>query len=235
MIETANIHLDESYVRQHPRLHVGQHVMMAVTDTGTGMTPEVREQIFEPFFTTKPKSHGTGLGLATVYGIVTQSGGWIWVYSEPGKGTTFKLYFPLTGELPAQEMAVPKSNPSGTETILVVEDQEEVRRLAIRALNKYGYTVFSAVDAEEAIAFCERHRDPLHLVVTDIVMPGLNGRELARRLAETRPDLKFLFMSGYTDNAILQQDELDYSANYLQKPFTPESLAESVRQALGSK
>jgi two-component system, cell cycle sensor histidine kinase and response regulator CckA len=235
MIETASVYLDENYVRQHPRLHVGQHVMMAVTDTGTGMSPEVQEQIFEPFFTTKPKSHGTGLGLATVYGIVTQSGGWIWVYSEPGKGTTFKLYFPRTGEPPEQAKAVPKTDLSGTETILVVEDQAEVRRLTIRALNKYGYNVFSAVNAEEAIAFCEQHRGPLHLVVTDIVMPGLNGRELAKRLAEMRPDLRFLFMSGYTDNAIAHHGVLDDNVNYLQKPFTPESLAERVRKVLGSE
>jgi CheY-like chemotaxis protein len=235
IVETANVYLDESYVQQHPRLRVGEHVMVAVTDTGAGMTPEVREQIFEPFFTTKPKGHGTGLGLATVYGIVTQSGGWIWVYSEPGKGTTFKLYFPRTGEPVGQELAVPKTNLWGTETILVVEDQDEVRNLAVKALTKYGYIVFSAQGADEAIAFCERHPGELHLVLTDVVMPGLNGRELAKRLGEMRPDLQFLFMSGYTDNAIAHHGVLDESVKYIQKPFTPESLAESVRSILGSK
>jgi PAS domain S-box-containing protein len=233
-IETANIYLDENYVREHPRLHIGEHVMLAVTDTGAGMTPDVQERIFEPFFTTKPKGHGTGLGLATVYGIVTQSGGWIWVYSELGKGTTFKIYLPRTAEPPAQERVVVRGNLRGTEAILVVEDQDDVRRLAIRSLEKYGYTVFNAGDAEQAIAFCERHKGPLDLVLTDIVMPGLNGRELAQLLSVARPDLRFLFMSGYTENAIAHNGVLDGSLKYLQKPFTPDALAESVREILGS-
>jgi len=232
IIETANVYLDEAEVHEHPRLRVGQHVMLALTDNGTGMTAEVREQIFEPFFTTKTKGHGTGLGLATVYGIVAQSGGWIWVYSEPGKGATFKLYFPQTGEALVQEPALARARLGGTETVLVVEDQDEVRRLAIKALTKYGYNVFSAANAKQAIAFCESHRGPLHLVLSDVVMPGLNGLELAKCLAVMRPDLKFLFMSGYTENAIMHHGVLDVSAKYLQKPFTPEGLAESVREVL---
>jgi two-component system, cell cycle sensor histidine kinase and response regulator CckA len=198
------------------------------------MTPEVRDRIFEPFFTTKAKGRGTGLGLATVYGIVAQSGGWIWVYSEPAKGTTFKLYFPRTGEPVAEEAPAATVSLRGTESILVVEDQREVRQLAIRALSKHGYSVFSAANSNEAIVFCEEHTGPLHLVLTDVVMPGLNGVELAKRLAAMRPDLKFLFMSGYTDNAIVQQGVLKEGARYLQKPFTPDGLARFVREVLGS-
>jgi len=234
-IETANIDFDSSYASTHPTLKPGVHVMLAITDTGSGMTREVQEHIFEPFYTTKPKGQGTGLGLATVYGIVKQMGGWIWVYSEPDLGTTFKLYFQTTHESPTAERRAPEVDLTGSESILVVEDQEEVRSLTVRSLKKYGYTVFSAAHAGEAITFCERHRGPLDLVLTDVVMPGLDGRKLADRLIRLRPELCVLFMSGYTDDAIAFHGVLEEGLEYLQKPFTPQGLAHRVRQVLGKR
>lgn len=232
MIETSNVQLDEEYRHTHREVSPGAYIMLAVSDTGTGMTPEVRARIFEPFFTTKPVGSGTGLGLATVHGMVRQSGGWIWVYSEPGEGTTFKIYFPRTDEVAVPPQPATQKNLRGTETILVVEDQKDVRALAVTVLEHYGYQVLSAAGAEQAIALADASRDPIHLLLTDVIMPGMDGRVLAKRLAARRT-IKVLFMSGYTENAIAHRGVLDAGVNYIQKPFTPESLAEKVRAVLG--
>jgi two-component system cell cycle sensor histidine kinase/response regulator CckA len=234
IIETGNIYLDEEYVSGHPQVQPGNYSMLAVTDDGIGMSAETQERLFEPFFTTKAKGQGTGLGLSTVYGIVRQSGGRVWVYSEPNRGTTFKVYFPST-EQPASDSApAVKGDQHGHETILVVEDQDEVRNLAVRALEKFGYTVFSAKSAEDAVAFCSRKEHALDLVVTDVIMPGMNGGELARQLRSLNPKLRVLFMSGYTDNVIAHRGVLDEGVEFLQKPFTADRLAEQVRTVLGS-
>jgi CheY-like chemotaxis protein len=198
------------------------------------MTPEVQQHIFEPFFTTKPRGVGTGLGLATVHGAVRQSNGHIWVYSEPGSGTTFKVYLPRTGEVVSQPEAVAQTDLRGTETILVVEDQEEVRQLTVTILEQYGYRVLKAAGGEEAMAVASGFADTIHLLLTDIVMPGMNGRALAGRLSANRA-IRVLFMSGYTENAVAHRGILDTGLDYIQKPFTPESLAKKVREVLGSR
>ena len=233
-IETANVELDEAYARGHIAVKPGRYVMLSVSDTGVGMTPEVRQQVFEPFFTTKEKGKGTGLGLSTVYGIVKQSGGNIWVYSEPGQGTTFKIYLPSVDE-PADELkdkVVVEELPRGSETILVVEDEEEVRKVAVRILKRQGYTVFDTPDGEGAQVICEKQKEPLHLILTDVVMPGMSGRQLVERCRQIRQDFKVLYMSGYTDNAIVQHGVLVEGVNYIQKPFTVDALARKVREVL---
>ncbi|HEY7389099.1 MAG TPA: response regulator [Bryobacteraceae bacterium] len=235
LLETANANFDEEYVTLHPEVQKGEYVMLAATDTGTGMTPEVKARLFEPFFTTKPKGSGTGLGLATVYGIVKQSGGWIWVYSEPGTGTTFKIYLPRTEETIPQPRPVLKTDTHGKETILVVEDQPEVRAIAITALQRLGYTVLSAANGEDALSIASGYLGRIDLLLTDVVMPGMNGRDLASRLAVGRPDMRVLLMSGYTETAMAEHTELDAEVGFLQKPFTPETLAEKVREALGPR
>jgi hypothetical protein len=232
IIETSNVFLDEDYCFTHPQVRPGAYVILGVTDTGTGMTPEVQQRIFEPFFTTKPQGTGTGLGLATVHGMVRQSGGWIWVYSEPGSGTTFKIYLPGTDEAVPRPHAIVKTDLRGNETILVVEDQDEVRTLAVTVLERYGYRVLSAAGGEEAIALAKGFQGTIHLLLTDIVMPGMNGRSLATQLAAERT-LRVLFMSGYTEDAIAHRGILDAGLEYIQKPFTPESLAAKVREVLG--
>jgi PAS domain S-box-containing protein len=235
LIETSNAFLDETYISKHPGIRSGHHVMMAVSDTGAGMTAEVQEKLFEPFYTTKPKGHGTGLGLSTVYGIVKQSGGWIWVYSEVGKGATFKLYFPRTDEEPAAPVRSAVSNLDGAAVILVVEDQDDVRSLAVKALQRYGHTVLSAKDATDAIRTCTEYPGRIDLMLTDVVMPGLTGRELAIEVARIRPETRVLFMSGYTDNAIAHRGVLDPDVEYIPKPFTPEGLARRVRAVLATR
>jgi len=234
-IETANVELDEKYARNHVAVTTGRYVMLSVSDTGVGMTPEVREQVFEPFFTTKEKSQGTGLGLSTVYGIVKQSGGNIWVYSEPGKGTTFKIYLPHVDE-PLKEIeettAAKNGLPRGSETILVVEDEEGVRKLVVRGLEGQGYRVLDAPQGLDAFLIAEKHQGPIHLLVTDVVMPKVNGRELAERMASIRPGIKVLYMSGYTDNAITHHGILEKGMNYIQKPFSVDGLARKVREVL---
>jgi CheY-like chemotaxis protein len=236
LIETQNSMFDEASVAAHPGVRQGPHVMLAVTDTGTGMTDEVKDRMFEPFFTTKPQGAGTGLGLASVYGMVKQAGGWIWVYSEPGHGTSFKCYFPVCHQPLSHTRPVPKTNILGTETILVVEDQPEVRRLAVAALQKYGYTVYAACSGDEALSLLHEMSVTVDLLVTDVVMPGMNGLTLAQKLSESRPELRVLFMSGYTDDAIAHYGVLlEPGGPYLQKPFTPESLGERVRQVLGPR
>jgi len=233
-IETANVELDENYGRNHVAVKPGPYVMLSVSDTGVGMTPEVRDRVFEPFFTTKEKGKGTGLGLSTVYGIVKQSGGNIWVYSEPGKGTAFKIYLPRVDEPleEAGEVVVQKELPAGGETILVVEDEEKVRQLTVRILTKNGYTVLEASHGGEASHICEQHKGPIHLMVMDVVMPGINGRELAKSLEPHHPEMKVLYMSGYTDNAIVHHGILEKGLNFIQKPFTMDGLIRKVREVL---
>ena len=234
-IETKEVELDDSYTSEHFGVASGQHVMLAVSDTGVGMDQETQARIFEPFFTTKDIGKGTGLGLSTVFGIVKQSGGHIWVYSEPGGGSTFKIYFPAT-EAEDNELPEPieLATLNGTETILLVEDQDEVRRVAHAILRRYGYHVIEARNAGEALLSCERHPRTIHLLLTDVVMPQLSGRELAERLATMRPTMKVLYMSGYTENVIVHHGILDSGIAYLQKPIVPELLARRVREVLDS-
>jgi PAS domain S-box-containing protein len=233
-VETENVALDEEYASRHVGVTPGPYVMLSVSDTGTGMDEETRERIFEPFFTTKEQGKGTGLGLSTVYGIVKQSGGYIEVSSEVGRGTTFRVYFPRAGE-GAQEYrrgAEPEEVLRGAETILLTEDEEMVRRLAREVLEIYGYRVLEAANGGAAFLICERHEGPIHLLVTDVVMPEMSGPELAERLARLRPDMRVLYMSGYTDTAILTQGVLEEGADFIHKPFTPGDLARKVREVL---
>jgi CheY-like chemotaxis protein/two-component sensor histidine kinase len=236
-IETANVELDEEYARRHVAVTPGRYVMLSVSDTGVGITPEVRERIFEPFFTTKKGGEGTGLGLSTVYGIVKQSGGNIWVYSEPEKGTTFKIYLPLVNEPleEKKERVVKEASPRGNETILVVEDDEVVRKLAVRILREQGYRVLEASQGVDAFLICEEHKGPIHLLVTDVVMPKMSGRELAERITSIRQEVKVLYMSGYPDDTIAHHGILNEGTNYIQKPFTVDSLIRKVRGVLDKK
>jgi two-component system cell cycle sensor histidine kinase/response regulator CckA len=234
IIETANVELDDEYVRCHVSVAPGPYVMLSVSDTGVGMTREVREQIFEPFFTTKEKGKGTGLGLSTVYGIVKQSGGNVWVSSEPGEGTVFKIYLPRINE-PVEIVAKKKELkevPGGNETVLVVEDAESVRKLVVRVLRKQGYHVLEATQGQEALLACERYRGPIHLVVTDVVMPGMGGPELVGRLRQVRQELKVIYISGYTDEPVVRHGVLEGEVDFIQKPFTVESLAHKAREVL---
>jgi PAS domain S-box-containing protein len=233
-VETANVELGEDYVAGHLGGKPGNYVLLAISDTGVGMSEEVQTRIFEPFFTTKEHGKGTGLGLSTVFGIVKQSGGDIHVYSEEGVGTTFKVYLPRAGEAVALPIPpeVTEGPPSGDETILVVEDHAEVRALAWGVLQEQGYTVLEAENGQQALQVAARHPGPIHLLLTDVTMPKMSGKVLAGRLAQIRPDLKILFMSGYTDNAIAHQGRLDPGVAFLQKPFSPVALARKVRAVL---
>jgi len=232
LIETAIVELDEAYASSSPEAHPGRYTVLAVRDTGIGMDESTRLRIFEPFFTTKPTGRGTGLGLAMVQGIVAQSGGFVNVSSKPGQGTAFKVYLPaLAGAEVAPDKSAVVSALRGTETILVVEDQAEVRDFAVTALKGYGYDVMQASNAAEALAICEPGSECIHLVLTDVVMPHMSGRELAAGLAAMKPAIKVLYMSGYTDNVL--SGVLDEGAYFIQKPFSPEELARKVREALG--
>jgi two-component system cell cycle sensor histidine kinase/response regulator CckA len=234
ILETANLCLDKAYAGAHLAVKTGPHTMLAVTDTGTGMTEQVRAHLFEPFFTTKPQGQGTGLGLATVYGIVQQMEGSIWVYSEMGKGATFKILFPAAKpgeraeELAPQELAA----SSGQGCILLVEDEAAVRKFVRSILEKQGYTVLEAADIDEALRIAADRAAEFDLLLTDVIMPRLNGPELADRITALRPGLKVLYMSGYTDRTIRLQSGLEGEAHFIQKPFTPGALAQKVRELL---
>ncbi len=232
-IEAANVHLDDLYASRHIAVKTGPYVLLAVSDNGAGMDPATRARLFEPFFTTKVTGHGTGLGLSTVFGIVKQSGGTLDVYSELGSGTTVKVYLPRIDQpVPAEKMSRRKLPVRGSETILLAEDDEMVRSLVRETLEREGYRVVAAADPVEAQKLAEAHRGPIHLLITDVVMPKVSGRELANSLQERRPELKVLYMSGYTDNAILNSGILRKEVAFLQKPFTPAALAEKVRDVL---
>jgi PAS domain S-box-containing protein len=232
-IETANVVLDEAYARHHMSVSAGFYVMLAVSDTGVGIPPEMQAQVFEPFFTTKQAGKGTGLGLATCYGIVRQHGGHIWLYSEVGQGTSFKVYLPRTMEL-ADTHAYQMTEPLlvGDETVLLVEDEAAVRDLAVRVLRQLGYTVLEATDGVDALRVVGEYPVAIDLLLTDVVMPQLGGAVLVERLRETHPRLKVLFMSGYTDHTIIRHSLLDPGVAFLQKPFAPELLARKVREVL---
>ena len=233
-IETANVVLDEKYARRHVSVKPGPCVMLAVTDNGCGMDKETQSHLFEPFFTTKAKEEGTGLGLSTVYGIVKQSGGNIWAYSESGLGTTFKIYLPRVEEAVKtyKPKVVPTVSPGGSETILLVEDEEAVRAIVSKILQNKGYTVLEAHHGHEALQICKDHQGPIHLMVTDVVMPHMSGRELAERLTSLRPELRVLYMSGYPDKAIAHHGVLEAGTSFLQKPFTLSALECKVRDLL---
>src|SRR6266446_3776994 len=234
-IETANVTLDETYARLHAPVKPGDYIMLAISDTGMGMDAETQSHIFEPFYTTKGLK-GTGLGLSTVYGIVKQSEGYIWVYSETGKGTTFKIYLPRVGatvDTEAAQTAAPSQQPGqGRETILLVEDEENLRQLTRQSLENQGYRVIDAADGAAAIRLSQAHKGPIHLLLTDVIMPGMNGRELANQVSPSRPEMKVLYMSGYTENHIGHNGTLDQGITLLQTPFTLPALNAKVREML---
>jgi len=233
-IETADVELDRGYVAGHVPTQPGPYVLLAISDTGVGMDGATKARLFEPFFTTKEPGRGTGLGLATVYGIVKQSGGYIWTYSELGHGTTFKIYLPRVAETPEapESTTSPPTPVRGSETLLVVEDQEEVRKLTKRVLEARGYTVLAARNGAEALEIVAQHPSKIHLMITDVVMPGMNGRELAQHARARRSYLKVLYVSGYTGEAVLQHRLLEPGVAFLQKPFTPDVLARKTREVL---
>jgi PAS domain S-box-containing protein len=234
-LETGNVVLDDEYARLHEGVSAGEYVAISVTDTGTGMDAETQLRIFEPFFTTKVVGRGTGLGLSTVYGIVQQSGGHIWVYSEPGRGTTFRIYLPLVDEpTSGARRALPAEPVGGSETVLVVEDNEAVRMAISRILRRAGYDVLEAEGAADARAVCSDPRRVVHLLITDVVMPQVSGPDLAVELTALRPELKVLFMSGYSGNAITRHGVLREGLMCLQKPFSPASVTHAVREVLAS-
>jgi signal transduction histidine kinase/ActR/RegA family two-component response regulator len=236
-IETANTTLDGAYAGRHIGVTPGEYVMLAISDTGTGMDHDTKARIFEPFFTTKEKGKGTGLGLSTVYGIIKQSGGGVWVYSELGKGTTFKVYLPqVEDEASAREHSkADEAIKRGTETVLLVEDEDMVRNLASELLEESGYVVLSASGGEEAINFGKKHNDRIDLLITDVVMPKISGKEVAEQLKKIHPETKVLFMSGYTDEAIVQQGIVDSDIAFIQKPFSERALTQMVRDVLDAK
>ena len=233
-IGTTRVTLHEEHVERRHRMAAGDYVCLAVADTGVGMDETTQAHLFEPFFTTKEVGKGTGLGLATVYGIVKQSGGYIWVYSEAGHGTTVKIYLPRVPGV--AEAPVPASEPKpvrgGDETVLLVEDATPVRTLARRSLEARGYRVLDAADGPSALELSARHGGGIDILVTDVVMPGMSGRELAERLAPERPSMKVLYTSGYTDDTMVRQGVLTAGVAFLQKPFVPDSLARKVREVL---
>jgi PAS domain S-box-containing protein len=237
IVETANLDLDDEYTRQHVGVEPGCYIMLAVSDTGVGMDSETLAHIFEPFFTTKGNGKGTGLGLSTVYGIVRQSGGNIWVYSEPARGSSFKIYFPrVDGQCEEREMVAPPAGRArGTETVLLAEDDETVRGLVREVLQQRGYLVLEARNGMEALEMADGHNGRIDLLVTDVIMPHMSGRELVERLRPLHPETRILFMSGYTDNAVVPQVDLAPGTEFLQKPFAPENLARKVREVLDAE
>jgi CheY-like chemotaxis protein len=235
-IETTNVTLDEEYTSKHITAKPGHFVLLSITDTGCGMDANTCERIFDPFFSTKEKGKGTGLGLATVYGIVKQSGGYIWAYSEPNCGTAFKVYLPRV-DAPATEPIErsPSVMSMGCETVLVAEDDDTVRKLTERILKTAGYKVLSAANGGEALLVCEQYGGSVHLLLTDVVMPQMSGRQLADRLTRIRPEMGVLYMSGYTDNAIVHHGILDSGTNFISKPFSVADLTRRVREVLDEK
>jgi PAS domain S-box-containing protein len=233
-IETRNVSLDAAYARQHAGVDAGEYVMLAVSDTGHGMPPQVLARIFDPFFTTKERDKGTGLGLSMVHGIVKQSGGHIWVYSEPGYGSTFKVYLPRIDAASAGARVVPEDAepPRGSETILLVEDAESLRGIIRESLEESGYTVHDARTGAEAVEICKQHAAAIDLLITDVVLPGMNGRELSERVRAIRPAIRTLYMSGYTDDAVVLHEVLGANVAFLQKPFTVDALVRAVREGL---
>jgi len=234
IIETSNAELDGTYNAKHPIVRQGQYVLLAVSDTGTGMDAETQSHIFEPFFTTKPQGKGTGLGLATVYGVVKQSGGFVWVYSELGRGTTFKIYLPRVDQ-PVDRLIPSASTseaPRGTETILLTEDEQDVREVAREFLESGGYTVIEARDGAEALGLVETHQGAIDLLITDMVMPRMTGQELAARLKERQPELRMLYMSGYSERAAAEAMQPDPSVRLLAKPFSRSALLRAVHELL---
>jgi CheY-like chemotaxis protein len=238
-IETTNVYLDDAYALDHVSVEPGHYVMLAISDTGVGMDADTKQRIFEPFFTTKAPGKGTGLGLSMVYGIVRQSGGNIWVYSEEGTGTTFKIYFPRVTETAEEykRAAATVHVPKGSETILLVEDAEWVRKLAREVLERAGYCVLEASSADAAIRIIEASNNgaTIHLLLTDVVMPGMSGNDMSKQVLAKRPNLPVLYMSGYTDDAIVQHGVLEPGINFIQKPFSPDALALKVREVLDAK
>jgi two-component system cell cycle sensor histidine kinase/response regulator CckA len=236
-LETANVELDENYAQEHVGVRAGRYVMLAVTDNGTGMDSETMARLFEPFFTTKELGKGTGLGLSTVHGIVRQSDGHVWVYSEPGRGTTFKVYLPRV-DAPPEPLAADKRSPQGVrgnETVLLIEDDRAVRELVNAVLSGCGYSVLVPDHVSEAERLCQAHSGIIHLLLTDVVMPGINGKDLARLVTQHHPEIRVLYMSGYTNNAIVHHGVLDPGAFFLQKPFSPAGLANKVREVLDQR
>ncbi len=235
-VELKNLHIDGETAFDHSGIAPGDYVLLAISDTGTGMDKAVQARIFEPFFSTKEHGKGTGLGLSTVFGIVQQSKGHIGVYSEVGIGSTFKVYFPRVDAMPdAQSASLPPQRLAGTETILLVEDDDQLRTIAREILRKQGYRVLEARDATEAIFHVERRDGVIDLLVTDVVMPQMSGPDLAARLVQLLPGLKVLFMSGYTDDALIRHGVLGTGFAYLQKPLTPDKLAGKVRSVLDAR
>jgi CheY-like chemotaxis protein len=235
ILETENVEVGQKYRPEDASISPGQYVMLRVSDTGIGMAEETLAHIFEPFFTTKELGKGTGLGLSTVYGIIKQSNGFITAQSQPGLGSTFRVYLPRVDQ-PADKVEVlgpVEANVQGSETVLVVEDEEGVRSLITMLLTRNGYTVLEAANGEDALDACQNRRGPVHLLLTDLVLPRMNGRELSERMAEYYPGIRTLFMSGYTDDAALKDGVLESRAAFLQKPFNMEILLQKIREVLG--
>src|SRR5215470_12132391 len=237
-IETRNVEVTASFSSDQSSIKPGSYMLLSVTDTGVGISPDTLPHIFEPFYTTKESSRGTGLGLSTVYGIVKQSGGHITVTSELGKGTTFKVYLPRVEEAPQGLQKVERVEPTtdgGGETILLVEDEPAVRELARTVLSEQGYKVIEAQNSEDAVRLAGRHRSEIHLLLTDVVMPGMSGRDLANHLTALHPYLRVLYMSGYTNNVFEENGTVEEGLSFLQKPFTPQALTQRVRETLGRR
>jgi PAS domain S-box-containing protein len=236
-IETGNIEFDDAYVSTHADVGAGPHVMIAVSDTGIGMDADTRARAFEPFFTTKGSGKGTGLGLSTVYGIVKQSGGWLWLYSEPGRGTTFKIYLPRSPEAVArvEDVSQPHVRPHVETVVLAVEDDPQVRALVATILGEAGYTVLVAADPREALEIAERRKAEIHLLLTDVVMPYMSGRQLADRIVAARPQTRVMYVSGYTENTVVHRGEVDQGVNFLSKPITSARLLGMVARVLGAR